>query len=293
MGKIFKMILLPLLLISILSLPITLGCNGGGGDFGEGELEQILVDAVNYANTADSYSLFMNVEASMDAESEGEEATMEMKMTMDGAYDQKNMAMYMTMNTYMAMDFGYDMGTEEQSAEIYLVDDYMYVYTDGEWLKMPADEEAFQTYDIYQFQEQIALLESLGDLNFDKYETFNGKECYVIEIIPDFDAMLDFLGEEGIGGMDLSSEEMRVVRDMFDEISYFCWIEKDTGYLTKIKMQIEMKISGDDFKEMAGVSGKMKMDMSMTIEISDYNQPVNINLPSEAENAPEMSDVMY
>lgn len=293
MGKIFKIILIPLMLVSILSLPIVTGCNGGGGDFAEGELEQIILDAVNYTNNADSYSLFMNANASMDMESEGEEGTMDLEMTMAGDYDQKNTAMYMTMNTYMAMDIGFDMGAEEQSVEIYLVDDYVYVYSDGEWLKMPADEEVFQTYDVNLFQDQIALLKSLGELNFVEYETINGKDYYVIEIIPDFAAMLDFLGEEELGGMDLSSEEMGIVQDMFDQLSYICWIEKDTGYLTKMKMQIEMKISGDDFKEMAGVSGKMKMDMSITMEISGYNQPVNINLPSEAENAPEMIDSMY
>jgi hypothetical protein len=293
MGKIFKMILLPLVLVSILSLPVITGCNSGGGDFAEGELEQILLDAVDYVNTADSYSLFMNANASMDMESDGEEGTMDIEMTMSGDYDQKNMAMYMTMNTYMAMDIGFDMEPEEQVMEIYLVDGYIYVYTDGEWQKMPANEEAFQTYNVNLFQDQIALLKSLGELNFVEYETINGKEYYVIEIIPDFAAILDFLGEEGMGGIDLSSEEMGIVQDMFDKLSYVCWIEKDTGYLTKMKMQIGMKISGDDFKEMAGVSGKMKMDMSIMLELSDYNQPVNINLPSEAENTLEMSDSTY
>ena len=43
MGKVLRMLLLPLLLVSILSLPITLGCNGDkaetSGEFSQLELE--------------------------------------------------------------------------------------------------------------------------------------------------------------------------------------------------------------------------------------------------------------
>jgi len=293
MGKIFKMILLPLILVSILSLPITTGCNGGGGDFAEGELEQILADSVNIVNTADSYNIFMDFDVSMDMEGGGEEGSMDMGIIMDGAYDQKDMDMYLTMDMSMSMDLGYDKGSEEMTMEMYLVDDYLYMYMEGEWMKMPATEEALAMYDINLFEEQMAPLESSGELKFLKYETIDGAECYVIELIPDIAAIMDLLGEQGLGELGLSLDDIGVVRDMLDKLSYICWIEKDTGYMKKVKTQLRMKITGDAFRDIAGVSGELIMDMTAMIEISGYNEPVNINLPAEAENAMEMNDFMY
>jgi hypothetical protein len=235
----------------------------------------------------------MYMDMSVEIESGGEEGTMDMNTTIDAAFDQKNMDMYMNMDISMAMDIGFDMGSEEISMEMYLIDDYIYAYVEGEWVKIPATEETLALYDINLFEEQMAPLESSGELKFLKDETIDGKECYVIELIPDLAAMMELLGDQGLGELGLSWGDVDVMRDMFEKLSYTCWIEKDTGYIKKLKTQMRVKISGDEFRDIAGMSGKMMMDISAMIEISNYNQPVNINLPSEAENAREISEYMY
>ena len=47
MSKVFKMILLPLLLVSILSLPIAIGCNGDGADT-SAELSQLELEEIQF-----------------------------------------------------------------------------------------------------------------------------------------------------------------------------------------------------------------------------------------------------
>ena len=302
MGKVLKMILLPLLIVSILSLPAALGCNGDGDDesaeFTQAELVEILADSTNIVNTADSYKFNMEMEIFMDMEGGGEDGTMDMDMTVEGAFDQNNEEMYMVMDIYMAMDIGFDMGSEDMTMEMYLLDDYIYMRMEipemgDEWMKMEATEEALEMYDLNMFEEQLAPLDSAGELTFLRYENVRGKECYVIELIPNMEAMMDILGEQGLADMGMSLDDMDFFSNMFDELSYTCWIEKDTGYMVKMNSYLLMKVSGGDFRELTGESGEMTMDMTMNMEIYDYNEPADISLPDEAEDAMEMGDFMF
>lgn len=302
MSKVLKIILLPLLLVSILSLPIAIGCNGNGdsgsSEFTKAELEEIVADSVVIVNTANSYKFDMDMEMFMDMEGGGEDGTMNMDMSAEGAFDLKKMEMFMAMDMYMAMDIGFDMGSEDMSMEMYLVDDYIYARMemagmDDDWMKMEASDYAMEMYGLNMLEEQIAPLESIGELEFLRYESVNGKECYVIKIIPDMDAMMDYLGDQGMDDLGMSWEELDMIYEMFDELSYTCWIEKDTGYMAKVNAYIMMEVSGGDFKDLVGVSGKMTMEMTMNMAMYDYNEPVDIVLPADAEDAIETGSYMF
>ena len=304
MSKIIKMILLPLLLVSILSLPASLGCNGNGdggsSEFTKAELEEIVANSINVVNTADSYKFSMDMEMFMDMEGGGEDGTMNMDIEAEGAFDLKKMEAFMDMDMYMAMDIGFDMGSEEVSMEMYMLDDYVYIRAEmpgmgDEWMKMEATDDALEMYGLDMLEQQMAPLESIGELSFLRYESINGKECYVIKIVPDMDAMMDYLGDQEMADLGMSWDELDMMYDMFDELSYTCWIEKDTGYMAKMNAYILMEVSGGDFRDLTGVSGKMTMDMTMNMEMHDFNEPADIVLPDEAEDAMEMGtgDFMF
>ncbi len=299
MGKIFKMILLPLLLVSILSLTIALGCNGDKADpseeFSQLELEQILTDSINIVNTADSYQMNINMEIFMDMSGGSEEGTVDMDMAIEGAYDQKNMEMYMALEIYMAMDTGLEKGTEEMTMDMYLVDDYLYMKMSipemgEEWMKMPATEENLATWDMNMVDQQLVVLESPGEVTFRRYENFDGGECYVIELVPDLATLMEWIGEQGLADLGIGWEDVGVIRDIFDELTYTCWIDKETKYMKKMTAYMLMKMSGDVFEDLTGESGSLTMDMNISMEMYDFNKSVNINLPDEALDAMEFGD---
>ena len=296
MGRILRMILLPLMLVSILSLPIALGCNGDtSGEFSQLELEQLLTDSALFVNDVDSYKTTMDMEIFMDMSGRGEEGTMDMDMTMEGAIDQKNMEISMIMAISMSMDIGFESVSEDMTMDMYMVGDYIYLKMDipelgEEWIKMPATDEAMSTYDFDIVNQQLTVLESPGDVTFLRYENVDGGECYVIELVPDMATMMEWIGEQGLTDLGLSWEDVGVISDMFDELTYTIWIDKETKYMKKMTAYILMKFSGDTFEDLTGESGSLTMDIDMDMEMYDYNEPVTVVLPEEALDAMEFGD---
>ena len=300
MGKAIKMILLPLFVVSILSLPIALGCNGDkadtSGELSQLELEQILTDSTLLVKTVDSYKITMDMETFMDMSGGGEEGTMDMDTTMEGAIDQKNMEMEMAMEMSMTMDVGGERESiDDMVIDMYLKNDYMYMRMSipgmgEEWMRMPATDEAMSTYDFDMVNQQLAILESPGELTFLRYENVDGGECYVIELVPDLTTMMEWIGEQGLSDLGLGWEDVGVIRDMFDKLSYTCWIEKDTGYMKKMTAYMLIKISDSTFRDLTGESGSVTMDMDINMEMYDYNQPVAVVVPDEALDAMEFGD---
>jgi len=231
----------------------------------------------------------------MDIRGGGEEGTMDMDMTMEGYIDQTSMDMYMLMDLYLAMDIGFEAGSEDMTIDMYMVDDYLYMKMDipelgEEWIKMPATDETMSAYDLDMVSEQLAILESPGELNYLRDEILDGSDCYVIQMIPDLAAIMDWIGDQGLADLGLDWEDVGVIRDMFDELTYTIWIDKETKYIKKMTAYILMKMSGDDFADMDGDIGTITMDMNMDIEMYDYNKPVTIVLPDEALDAMEFGD---
>jgi hypothetical protein len=179
--------------------------------------------------------------------------------------------------------------------DMYLEGDYIYMKMSipemgEEWMKMPATDEAMSTYDFDMVNEQLAVLESPGEVTFLRYENVDGGECYVIELVPDLATLMEWIGEQGLADLGLSLEDMDVISDIFDELTYTCWIDKETNYMKKMTAYILMNMSGDVFEDLTGESGSLTMDMNISMEMYDFNKPVNINVPDEALDAMEFGD---
>jgi hypothetical protein len=264
MSKIIRIILLPLLMITTLSLLTVLGCKDKEG-----------TGTINMSGSP-------------------EEDTVDMVITMEGVVDQANMEMQMTMNMSMDMDTGEAEGMlQDMSAEMYMLADTIYMKTDipemGErWVKMPLSEEMMEMYNLNMVDQQLALLEAPGEITLLRHEKFNGSECYVIHLIPDMQKMIDWINQQQMISMELARADPEILSNIFKELSFTCWIAEDTKYMKKITASMLMEMSAEDFPEMGTDSGTMTMDMDMDTVIYDYNEPVSIILPDEAEKAKEM-----
>jgi len=305
MQKFMRMILISLLLASVFSMVFVLGCEEEAApeepeptaeisEISQQQLQQILLDSMLALKDVESYKMKIDMDMTMNISGGPEEGTADMIMAMEGAIDQVNMEMQMTMNMSMNM-VGADVeeSLQDMSMEMYMVTDSMYMKMDipelGEqWIKMPLSKKMMEAYNFNMVDQQLALLESPGEVTLLRYESIDDSECYVIHLVPDLEKIIDWLDQQQMTEMELAWEELSMLSDIFKELTYICWIAKDTKYMKKMTANMLMEMSADDFTEMEDDFGTMTMGTNMDMIMYDHNKTVSIVLPDEAENAMEM-----
>ncbi|TET40536.1 MAG: hypothetical protein E3J65_00905 [Dehalococcoidia bacterium] len=194
-------------------------------------------------------------------------------VTMDvtGAIDEQNREMYMDMQLSMSMPEPMETGME-----IYIVGDWIYMGVEmpGEpamWMKMTMTEYMWEELDITS--QQLDLLMDFVEVELLGTETVGGVECYKLRVTPDMGKLWEWAQMQG--GM----EELDPALDLEDIISDFSiteWVAKDTYFTTKAVIDITMTIESDT------------IDMTMTMLMYGFNEPVSIELPPEAADAVEV-----
>ena len=278
-----KIVAISLALVMVLSFA---ACGGG-----DSLLAQEIVDgAMEAAGDMRTCQMDMDMFMDMYGETMGESFNMTMDVAASGAMDIENNQMQMDMSVNMDM-LGEAMNDIEM--EMYLIGNTMYTMTDipfmgATWTKseMPGgtwEETAEQwggpnTY--------VGLLE-LAEIKVTGSEIVNGVDCYVVEVTPDMEKLWELAGQqtELTGGMPDIDEEF--LDEAFKNYSVKEWIAKDTYLLVKAEIEMAMEFDPEAMG-IPGGDGDIAMDMTMSMLLYDYNQPVSIELPPEAEDAVEM-----
>ena len=249
--------------IVVAILVLTAGCLGSFGVSDNGDnssdVEGDGVDDVEDSETISESTLLDGIDDVESYQFELEQtmdmAGESMEMTAEGAIDEPNEEMRMDV----------DMGMPGMEMESYIVDETMYMQMMGEWMQSDvSDEEVWAESETLDGQAEIiddSELEEVGT------ETIDGAETTVLE--------LD-LGEEAIAALEADEA---VGMPETDSIEYRLYVDESTGYLHKIETEMTVESMGDT------VETEMKM------VISDHNEPVDITLPDEAEDAPEVDDL--
>ncbi len=277
-----KLLLLSLALVLSFSLVAFVGC----GALTQEEIDQIIANVASAEPETVSFDI--DVPMSIKVVGGSDPGTMTVAVVGSGVMDMVNEEMQATMD--MTMDIP-DEGEQNISAEIYFVDDWMYVGMDvpgyGEqWMKMRADEEMWQQPD--PLEQQLALWEGAVEVKSLGSETVNGVECYVFDIKPDMGILSDMLAQETSGmGMDLMDLGQLDLTDMFKELSVKEWLAQDSYLPMKMEIKIVMEVGAGDAAT-GGDFDKMTIDVELNMNFYDYNQPVSIELPPEALEAEEM-----
>jgi hypothetical protein len=291
-----KILALPLMLAAILMVLAFPGCgekaaDDGAGELTEQELQGVLADSLLAIENADSYAFSMDMD--MDGEVKGgpDAGKMEISMRAEGVFDMVDDEMQMDFDMSLEGDMEGMEGSQEIFTSIYMLNDWIYMKMKitglgEEWLKMPITEDVKEEYSLDMVNQQLAPLESIAEIVFVKYESVGGTQCYVLKITPDIEGMKEWLeGQQMTSG---TGEWDELVADMFKELDYRLWVTKDTKQIRKLKLTMKLEMTA----EQLGVSGTdfdtMTIDADLEMEIKDYNKPVSIDLPDEAEDAIEM-----
>ena len=267
-------------LVILLSFPL-LGCQTAIVETitSPPSVEEIVENAVDYLTNITTLEFDVDLTVDIAGEENGEtvEASMVSKITGAVNVISKDGKVEMSVTIDSPGE-----ATIEADMDMYFVDDTMYTLMEiptlgniSMWVKsdIPPEMHGQMT----QVEDQVDLLR-LSEVKLIGTETVAGKVCYVLELVPNPDALWEFVSQKmAATGVPVPTlEEETNIRDIARNYSVKQWIAIDNFLLCKAEMDMEMAISDTT------------MDITMTLVISDYNQPVSIELPPEAENAIEV-----
>jgi outer membrane lipoprotein-sorting protein len=267
-------------LVILLSFPL-LGCQTAIVETitSPPSVEEIIENVVDYLADITTLEFDMDLAVDIAGEENGETVDASMVSKITGAVNVINRDGKVEMS--VTIDSPGE-ATIEANMDMYFIDDTMYTLMEiptlgniSMWVKsdIPPEMHGQMT----QVEDQVDLLR-LSEVKLIGTETVAGKVCYVLELVPDPDALWEFMSQRmGATGAPVPTlEEETIIRDMASNYSVKQWIAIDNFLLCKAEMDMEMVISDTT------------MDITMTLVISDYNRPVSIELPPEAEDAIEI-----
>jgi len=230
-----------------------------------------------------TYQFDMDMTMDMAGEAEGEAFEVTMVMDSSGAVDVENRQMSMDATQSMSMIGQPEM---EMGMEMYIVGDMIYMLTwmtgmEATWLKSEMPEVYWEK--VSQIESQLELLEA-AQLEVIGSEMVGDIDCYVLQLTPDLEQLWQFYMQQAQVSGEVPEESLQ---EIFQTFSVKQWIAKDTYFLTKAEIDIVMELTPEvmGFPE---EQGAMTMNITMIFLGYDYNQPVSIVLPPEAEEAIEM-----
>jgi hypothetical protein len=169
------------------------------------------------------------------------------------------------------------------SAEMYVVDNYTYtkinmVMMTDNWSKSVLPVDFWQTLDNTQFINGILQSTEVEQLKEEKVGSVN---CYVLQLTPDIAAIQQMLSQQ-------SSEQDQLpnIDDLISDLSFKVWVAKDTSFVTKIEIAFSAQITPEALGETANGEG-LNITLSISMQVTEFNESVSIALPAEAQNATE------
>jgi len=108
-----------------------------------------------------------------------------------------------------------------------------------------------------------------------------GVNCNVLQLKPDYAALQEMLSQQAG-----SEEEVPDIASLISDLSIKVWVAKDTSYITKIEIVLAANIPSEVLGGAAGGEG-LAVNLTVTMQFSDFDESVSIQLPAEAQNAEE------
>jgi hypothetical protein len=277
------------------------------------------------ASEVDTYKYDMNMNMTMTTEmlmgnetNATEPEVMVMVVNRSGVVDNINKSMMMAMSMCMNMSGIMEANTSEDTngnisenvsldmpetifveIERYIINNTMYTKMDlsailpnfSFWLKSEMTEEDWESEDL--LGQQMELLNCSNVTLLDDAEV-KGVDCYVLKIVPDSEKFWKILMDQSLMNHPLVGQfemgkKLQNLSDVANQsimnISMSLWIAKDTMFVMKSEAAMDMMMSPDTEEE-----AKVAMDYELVFY--DYNVPVTIVLPPEAEAAIDTGDLL-
>ena len=249
------------------------------------------------AESIDTYKFDMDITQKTLISNETGEMEMTTLSTGNGVVDNLNKKMKLGMTMTMEMPEEAEMPeTMEMKMDVYFINNTMYTKMDmgipempAQWTKMEMPEGYEEFWESQnQVDQQMELLK-VSEMELLEDEKVNDVDCYVLKLTPDIEKYWDIvMKQEGMSELmqNLQQNVSFDIGEMIKEMSLKYWIAKDTKFPMKTEMQIKMVMSSEDLNiPETEEEFTMTMDQRTDMVFYDYNKPVTIELPKEAESA--------
>lgn len=237
------------------------------------EIEEFKEQVLKANAQIQTYDFEMTSDVKMNFDFLDEKISSSMNMNYAGIVDRENNQMKLKSTSNVDRQGS----VETIEMDMYLIDNYTYIYMMGNWMKMPLE------YEYMDEQDQIDLTTNLidsGTIIYDGEEEVDGKNYYVVTLKPDLkkfvETALSTLGmEEVIGGVE-------GLEDLIKEYETKLWINKETFIIEMTQEYLVMNVN-----EIEGQQANLYFIVNSQTKMKNINEPVNIQLPKDAINAQE------
>jgi hypothetical protein len=176
-----------------------------------------------------------------------------------------------------------------EGVEVYVIDGmaYLKLETPGEeptWVKEEVSEDWLEEWQesgemgMVYYADSIEILEA-AQVEVIGSENVSGIDCYVLEVTPALQKLWQIYSH--LVYQEASDVTEEYIQEVIRSFSVEYWVAKDTYFLMKAEIEIATELPPE-------TPGPTKFDISMVLLAYNYNQPVSIALPPEAEETIEI-----
>lgn len=199
----------------------------------------------------------------------------------------------------MSMDGPGVEGKQNMSGDMYFTGGWIYMKAsvpgEGEqWIKQKLSDDAWTSEN--KIGEQADNLKTAHNLTKLGAEKVDDIDCYIIQCTPEMNALMKSgIVDQLNGFFDLNSIDFDVKSVDWDKIvkyiSMKLWIAKDNYLPIKVYADVLLEILPQDLGNTTMDMDRMTINISQQFKYYDYNKPVVIQLPPEAQNAEELPPI--
>jgi len=207
-------------------------------------------------------------------------STLTGKIECDNSSDKSHITVIMSMYPSLGEE-----SSHNTTAEIYIISDTVYLKRDDSQWKQSSYSQISDLFYTNAVEHLFDLLKLIKDFKFQGYETINGHDFYILESTPNPDSLSKWLDKykpkppypvtTGPNGPNYTTTQ-KPLSEIFNDFTCTLYIQKTTMLIKDIAVKFAIKDNISQTTE--------NLDVSMTIKIYDYNQPIEINLPKEISN---------
>lgn len=284
-----KTLLLSLTLILCLA---STGC--AGEQLTQEQINQIAEDATEAVTNAETYKFNMQMltKQTIIYGNKANEIIEEENYTSAGAIDYTNGVSKIVETLKVTAP---EEGEQEVTTETYIIDRWKYTKDNVRnlWVKTKISEQIWEAKRQTLVEQQV---ESLGELlgisavKLIGSEGASGADCYILEIMPDIKELNEQLSQQQIpeGCEECINAKKLAKLFKFKEVSSRWWVAKSIYLLMKSDIDALMEMNPESIGSTREDFEKVVLELSVQIEVYDYNEPISIELPPRALGALEV-----
>ena len=268
-------------LVLILVLLAVLALVGCGSPTTKVSADEVVQNALAAQAGVNSSHVQIDLDATVGGTSNGSALNVTLSGAATGDIDWANKRM----KSHVGVTVGYNGMPITITADMYALDNTTYTQTTmlgttDNWTKSSLPMDFWFTQENSQFMDNLLQSTEAASLPNDKV---GDTDCYVLQLKPDIAAIQQMLSQQ-------SSElsEVPDISKLIQDPSFKVWVAKDTNVVTKIEIVLSAHLTPEALGQAAS-SDVLDIGLTLTVQVTNINTPVSVELPAAAQNAKEGS----